>query len=56
MKCYKLRWIHPGTFAWTYSVVSYDLVSAQERLAQGYLPDAEIVQVWPGTNDVIEVL
>lgn len=59
MKCYKLRWTAPHFFdeVWVYSVVSYDLASAQERLASGKLPErAEIVRVRPGTNEVIEVL
>lgn len=57
MKSYKVRWTHPDGEGWVYSVVSYDLTSAQERLGSGKLPErAEIVQVKPGTNDVIEVL
>lgn len=58
MKSYKIRWTDPCCGeGWFYSVVSYDLTSAEERLAQGKLPErAEIVQVKPGTNEVIEVL
>lgn len=59
MKCYKLRWTVPSFFGeeWFYTVVSYDLASAQERLDSGKVPDrAEIVRVNPGTNEVIEVL
>ena len=57
MISYKVRWTHPDGVGWVYSVVSYDLPSAQERLASGKLPErAEIVRVKPGTNDVIEVL
>lgn len=59
MKCYKLRWLAPMFFGeeWVYSVVSYDLTSAQERLSSGRVPErAEIVRVNPGTNEVIEVL
>lgn len=59
MKCYKLRWTVPNFLdeVWFYTVVSYDLASAQERLASGTVPErAEIVRVNPGTNEVIEVL
>lgn len=57
MISYKVRWTHPDGEGWVYSVVSYDLPSAQERLASGKLPErAEIVQVKPGTNEVIKVL
>lgn len=57
MKCYRLRWTRPVGEGWVYSVVSYDLTSAQERLAEGKLPErAEIVRVKPGTDEVLEVL
>jgi hypothetical protein len=56
VKCYRLRWTHPDSYVWIYSVVSYDLISAQERLAKDNLPDAEIVRVKPGTDEVLEVL
>lgn len=59
MKSYKIRWTVPMLLdeVWFYTVVSYDLASAQERLASGKVPErAEIVQVKPGTNEVIEVL
>ena len=58
MKNYRVRWTCPDDCGkYIYSVVSYDLTSAQERLSQGNLPErAEIVRVKPGTDDVIEVL
>lgn len=60
MVSYKVRWTLPDSYVWIYSVVSYDLTSAQERLAEGPFPegagDMEIVRVKPGTNDVLEVL
>lgn len=55
MICYKIRWTHPDSYVWIYSVVAYDLTSAERRLAEGKLPvGAEIVRVKPGTDDVIE--
>lgn len=61
MKCYKVRWdcLDPEENCKIYSVVSYDLTSAEQRkamLEDQHRTGIEIVRVKPGTDEVIEVL